>query len=120
MARKTTRRSNGHSGKRYKGALFHYRTYLFVDGKDPVIDVVRTAKQDDGLSYSELSDLSNVSTTTLYNWLQGETKRPSYAAVAAVMSALGRKPTFEKARDIDYPKELKKARAENEAEKKSC
>jgi DNA invertase Pin-like site-specific DNA recombinase len=67
-----------------------YATYLFRD-KDPVIDELRTMIQDAGVSYKEISDTSNVSTTTLYNWFQGKTRRPQNPTVEAVGRSLGKK-----------------------------
>jgi DNA-binding phage protein len=68
--------------------LFRYRTYNFVD-KDPVIDQLRTAMEDTAHTIGHLSDESGVSTTTLYNWFDGETRRPQFATVAAVATAMG-------------------------------
>jgi transcriptional regulator with XRE-family HTH domain len=63
-----------------------YRSYSFRD-KDPVIDQLRTLVGN--ASYQEISDASGVSTSTLYNWFYGATRRPTYAATAAVASACG-------------------------------
>lgn len=65
-----------------------YRTYNFVD-KDPIIDKVRTAVEDSGKSYSKIHESSGVSTTTLYNWLHGDTRRPQFCTVAAVLNDVG-------------------------------
>jgi transcriptional regulator with XRE-family HTH domain len=67
-----------------------YATYLFRD-KDPVIDELRTMKQDAGVSDKEISETSGVSTTTLYNWFQGKTRRPQSSTTEAVGRALGKK-----------------------------
>jgi len=85
-------KSNGH---KRKGALALYRSYNFVD-KDPVIDRIRTIVQDEGLSYKDIHVISGVSTATLTNWFDGETRRPQYATVAAVTSSLGYKQEFVK------------------------
>jgi transcriptional regulator with XRE-family HTH domain len=65
-----------------------YKSYSFIE-KDPIIDVVRTAVQDSKLSYTDIHDLSDVSVGTMYNWFHGQTRRPTHAAVAAVLGALG-------------------------------
>src|SRR5262245_6187408 len=65
-----------------------YKSYSFID-KDPVIDKLRTIVEDEGESYTAIHDMSGVSTTTLWNWFSGETKRPQYASVMAVARALG-------------------------------
>lgn len=76
-----TAKKNGH--------IPQYRTYLFKD-KDPIIDKVRTVVQDSNESYKAIHDSSGVSTTTLYNWFHGATKRPQFCTVAAVIRALGK------------------------------
>jgi DNA-binding phage protein len=68
-----------------------YKSYNFVD-KDPVIDKMRGVVKD--LSYGEISEKSGVSASTLYNWFEGNTKRPQYATVIAVMRSLGYKEQF--------------------------
>ena len=72
---------------------FLYKSYNFVD-KDPVIDKMRTMVNREGLKYSEISNLSGVSPTTMHNWFEGKTKRPQYATVMAVVNALGYKHSF--------------------------
>lgn len=103
---------NGHHKRR--SALHLYRSYNFVD-KDPVIDRIRTIVDDEGLSYSEIHIISGVSSTTLNNWFDGETRRPQYATIAAVTYSLGYKQEFVKAKKIDYETEIAKARKEIEA-----
>lgn len=66
-----------------------YRTYAFVD-KDPIIDIMRTLAQDNHRSYSDISDESGVSRTTLNNWFHGKTRRPMFCTIAAVAGALGK------------------------------
>ena len=70
-----------------------YKSYNFVD-KDPVIDKLRTIIKREGHSYSELSELSGVSVQTFYNWFDGNTRRPQYATIAAVIGALGYRISF--------------------------
>ena len=65
-----------------------YKSYNFKD-KDPVIDHLRTLVQDSGASYQELRDQSGVSTSCMYGWFNGKTRRPTHAAVAAVAAVLG-------------------------------
>jgi len=65
-----------------------YRSYNFKD-KDPCIDESRTAIRDSGMSYSEVSEASGVSVSTLYHWFHGTTLRPSHAAHMAVIRACG-------------------------------
>jgi transcriptional regulator with XRE-family HTH domain len=74
--------------KKNGNGFIRYTTYNFVD-KDPVIDVLRTAKREAKVNNKELSVKSNVSASTLGNWFGGKTKRPQFATVAAVAVALG-------------------------------
>ena len=89
-----------------------YRTYRFID-KDPVIDEIRTLVQDEGLmkKLEIVHQLSGVSTSTLENWFNGDTKSPQNRTIMAVTSALGYKRAWEKERSIDLEKELKVAKA---------
>lgn len=66
-----------------------YKTYRFRD-KDPIIDELRTAVKDEGLSYQDIHLMSNVTVTTLRNWFEGETRRPQHATIMAVARAVGR------------------------------
>jgi DNA-binding phage protein len=73
-----------------RGYIPQYRTYAFKD-KDPIIDKMRTVIADSGNSYSHISELSGVSTTTLYNWFSGPTRKPQFASSNAVLRAIGKK-----------------------------
>lgn len=72
-----------------------YKSYNFVN-KDPVIDRVRSIVNKEDLSYSEISVKSGVAVSTLYNWFEGNTKRPQYATIMAVVRSLGYKEMFVK------------------------
>lgn len=74
--------------RKKRGFISPYRNYVFVD-KDPIIDVVRTAVADAKKSYEAIHRGSNVSTTTLYNWFHGKTRRPQFATVASVLLECG-------------------------------
>ena len=73
-----------------KSTLRVYKSYNFID-KDPVIDAIRTAVSDSGLSYKQIHDKSNVATGTLNSWLNGKTKRPMFATCWAVARACGKR-----------------------------
>lgn len=107
---------NGSAKPKRKGEIL-YRSYNFVD-KDPVIDRIRTIVKDEGLSYREIGVISGVSSTTLTNWFDGETRRPQYATVAAVTGSLGYKQEFVKAKEINFEREMAKARREIEEKAK--
>jgi DNA-binding phage protein len=79
-----------------------YRSYSFRD-KDPIIDRLRTVIQDESASYKEIHENSGVATNTLYQWFDGETKRPQFATIMAVVRALGY--------DMQIVREEKTARA---------
>lgn len=97
--------------KNGKGALRLYRSYMFKD-KDPIIDRLKTMISDEGLTYSEVRIISGVSSTTLYNWFEGETRRPQFASIAAVAYSMGYKQDFVRTKEINYPKEIEKAKQE--------
>jgi transcriptional regulator with XRE-family HTH domain len=65
-----------------------YKSYHFKD-KDPIIDALRTLVEDSGLSWEQISELSGVSATTLYNWFQGATISPRFCTLEAVARSLG-------------------------------
>jgi transcriptional regulator with XRE-family HTH domain len=103
--------------RRGNGALRLYRSYSFID-KDPVIDRIRTIVKDEGLSYQEIHFIAGVAAGTLKGWFEGEVRKPQYATIAAVTYALGYKTEFVKSKQINYQRELAKARAEIEAASK--
>lgn len=65
-----------------------YKSYTFKD-KDPAIDAIRTAIEKAKVPWSKVSADSGVSEGTIYNWLQGKTRRPQFATLNAVARALG-------------------------------
>lgn len=65
-----------------------YKTYSFKN-KDPAIDRLRTIVDDEGESYKKIEEKSGVSTTTLYNWFKGATRRPQFATLSAVAGVFG-------------------------------
>lgn len=77
------------NGKKKRGFIT-YKSYLFKE-KDPVIDLIRTARSDTKMSYADLRDESGVSASTIHNWEHGKTRRPMFATAFAVVLALGKK-----------------------------
>jgi transcriptional regulator with XRE-family HTH domain len=65
-----------------------YKSYNFVD-KDPIIDEIRTIIKHEKVTYSYIEEKSGVTTQTLRNWFDGNTKRPQTATVRAVLRAIG-------------------------------
>ena len=71
-----------------RGFISPYRTYMFRE-KDPIIDFCRTKVEDSGETYRSISESSGVSTTTMYNWFHGKTRRPQFSTVAAILTSQG-------------------------------
>lgn len=76
-----------HPAFTYKGYRT-YKSYVFKD-KDPVINEVRKVVEKSKKSYSEISALSGVASSTIYGWFYGTTRRPQNATIEAVLRALG-------------------------------
>lgn len=72
-----------------RGYLRPYKSYVFR-AKDPIIDTVRTITQDSGLTFKQIHEKSGVSTSTLYNWFHGRTRRPQFCTVEATGRACGK------------------------------
>jgi len=77
------------NGKKKRGFIT-YKSYLFRE-KDPVIDLIRTARSDAKMGYAEVADKSSVSISTVRNWERGKTRKPLFATSAAVLIALGKR-----------------------------
>jgi hypothetical protein len=73
-----------------KRGFIKYKSYSFVD-KDPVIDSLRSAVSASKLSYRKLHEDSGVAVSTMHNWFHGNTRRPQFATVAAVLRAAGKR-----------------------------
>lgn len=72
-----------------RGFLTPYKSYMFR-AKDPVIDALRTVVQDSKMSYGAIHEASGVSTTAMYGWFHGKTRRPQFCTVKAVARACGK------------------------------
>jgi hypothetical protein len=72
-----------------KRGVISYKSYLFVD-KDPIIDAVRTAQANSGLSFEEIHAKGGATPSTLYGWFYKDVKRPQFTTVAATMLAMGK------------------------------
>lgn len=106
---------NGHAKRPEKV----YRSYHFKLNRDPVIDRVQSLVEREHVKASDVAKISGVSATTLANWWgpKAKTRRPQYATVAAIISALGYGQKFVKTRKIDIAKEVERAAAEIAAAK---
>lgn len=63
-------------------------TYLFRD-KDPVIDHLRTPRQQCKMKGNKLANVANVSPGTVYNMFNGTTRRPKWYTVVSIARAIG-------------------------------
>lgn len=92
MAKKATERPGiGHNGGprvRNARAKALYRTYIFTD-YDPVIALLRDARDEAGAKTAKIRSDSGVSSSTLYNWFSGKTRKPQFATVVAVARSIG-------------------------------
>jgi len=68
-----------------------YTTYIVTSGQDPIIGVLKVAKNASKIKLSEIAENSKggVAAGTLGRWFNGHTKRPQFATVAAAAGALG-------------------------------
>lgn len=82
-----------------------YSAYKFGrDDKDPIIDKIHTILDEAGANYSKASELSGVSSSAIYNWIEGPTLRPQYCTIAAVMGAFGYEMSFTKKNGAHAPR----------------
>jgi DNA-binding phage protein len=91
------------NSSKQKRSMVTYKSYSFVD-KDPIIDQCRTIVEDEGETYLKIHEMSGVSTSTLYNWFRGETKRPQFASIMAVVRSLGYDMQLTRVATSDRPK----------------
>lgn len=84
--------ANGHNKRGY---LRPYKSYVFRD-KDPVIDQIRTIVEDSRKTINQVAIESGVSSSTMYNWFHGKTRRPQFATVEAAGRACGRTLVWKK------------------------
>lgn len=71
------------------GALRIYKSYMFRD-KDPIVDAVRTVRQDKKYTYQEIEDKGGPKAQTVRNWETGSVRRPQFATVWAAIKAMGK------------------------------
>lgn len=65
-----------------------YKSYSFKD-KDPIVDRIRTIRDGLGWNNTRLAEESGVSLGCIWRQLDGPTKRPQHATVAAQLGAMG-------------------------------
>ena len=78
-----------------------YKSYSFQT-KDPVIDQMRTLVDNAHASYTQISNASGVSTSTLSAWFHGKTRRPQSASVEAVGRSLGYRREWKRFKKISF------------------
>jgi hypothetical protein len=82
--------------KKVSRSMGMYSTYSFVD-KDPIIDVLRTAIQDEaavrGMSFNlmckMLAETAGCGPSTLHGWFAGKTRMPKFAVLNSIFVQLG-------------------------------
>jgi hypothetical protein len=68
--------------------FLRYKAYPFRE-KDPIIDVLRTIKQDGDYKDSTIHENGGPAVATMRGWFVGATRRPQFATVAAAAMAMG-------------------------------
>jgi len=71
-----------------RGALRVYKSYNFTD-KDPSIDWVHSLMDRTNMTPKKIQEDGGPTATTVYNWINGKTKRPQFCTVAAATLACG-------------------------------
>jgi predicted transcriptional regulator len=65
-----------------------YKSYRFID-KDPIIDAMRTLMAESGMTIGEIAKASGVSKSCIFNWFEGDTRRPQHASAKAAIIVMG-------------------------------
>lgn len=65
-----------------------YKSYNFID-KDPSIDWVHSLMDKTNMTPQKIQAGGGPTATTVYNWINGRTKRPQFCTVAAATLACG-------------------------------
>lgn len=94
------------------GALWLMRSYNFVNGKDPEIDVFRTLYQKQHIKETDLAVLAGLSVSTVKNMFGGKTRRPHHSTFGKMATAMGKKYALMDDRKPDYENEIPIARQE--------
>lgn len=101
---------NGHARSGHNsGSLWLTRSYNFVD-KDPECDRFRTLWQKEHIKESDLAVLSGLASSTVANMFGGKTRRPQHATFAKMAGALGYKYDLVRDHEVNYVREIPKAR----------
>lgn len=97
------------------------RNYRWTD-KNPIIDVARTAVQDEGLMkrLKDAAELAGLSWATLDGWFNGEVRDPRHSSIMKLMIGLGYQNKWQKERKLNLEKELEFAIAWNKREREKA
>ena len=110
MSKRVNGHRNGHGKVGHNsGALWLHRSYNNVE-KDPEIDVFRTLYQTSHIKETDLAVLAGLSASTVQNMFGGKTRRPQHATFAKMAGALGHKYKLVPDHDVNFDKEIPKAR----------
>jgi len=101
---------NGHARSGHNsGSLWLTRSYNFVD-KDPEIDVFRTAFRKTRIKEADLAVLAGLAPTTVKNMFGGATMWPQHRTYMKIAGAIGCTYELIEAKEINFEKEIPKAR----------
>jgi len=59
------------------------------NGRDPDLNILMTAIQDDRRKIYIIADAAGIARGTMYNWFAGKTRHPQHFTMSAVAHALG-------------------------------
>lgn len=65
-----------------------YKSYSFTD-KDPSIDWVHSQMDRNNMTPQKIQDGGGPTAATVYNWINGKTRRPQFCTLAAAALACG-------------------------------
>jgi transcriptional regulator with XRE-family HTH domain len=100
------------------GSMWLKRSYNFVD-KDPECDVFRSLYQKQHIKESDLAVLAGLSVSTVKNMFGGKTRKPQHATFAKMAGAMGKKYGLTDDHEVNYEREIPKAREEYKAHKEA-
>lgn len=99
----------GHNSGARGGSLWLTRSYNHID-KNPEIDVFRTLYQRIHIKEDDLAAIAGLATSTVTNMFGGKTMDPRHSTFAKLAGAMGKKYGLVDDHDINYAKEVPKAK----------
>jgi transcriptional regulator with XRE-family HTH domain len=110
------RKANGHGrvGHNSGGSLWLHRSYNNVE-KDPEVDRFRTIFQGSRIKEADLAVLAGLAGSTVKNMFGGKTRRPQHTTFGKMAGALGYKYDLVPDHDVNFDKEIPRAREQRRA-----